>query len=458
MRRWTKRILIVLAVFVLPVVAFYFYAAWQGDSELRAIIAELDASGEPWRVEDLERVRPPLADKDDIRFLMSRVRSQVPTTLAAKKSIGRIEDVLAGPPNVIIPPEGFALFDEDMQSIAAGLAEARKLADLPHTRLRIEWPADQLWPNVDDLLKVRELSVKLYWAAGWHGQLGDLDTAMDDCLAMLRSAQALQDEFTLTSQLVRMGMQAITLESLERVLAQGQPSPRQLARLQKAWEEFDTERALRQGFLGERAGSHRLYEALTAGKIKLHDVVRFTNEATFWENATDVYLRMNLKSAHAWTLRYLTDVLRALEMPEPQRAARWNELDQQARNAPGAARLLIGTHHGIYKGHRRIEARTRCAIAGLAAERFRHDQERWPKSLAELCPKFLDKIPDDPYAGKPLQFRRTGDGIVIYSVGPDGKQSGMNQENLAANRPGSISYEFRLWNVGRRRQLDGRQP
>src|SRR5262249_2710259 len=153
----------------------------------------------------------------------------------------------------------------------------------------------------------------------------------------------------------------------------------------------------------------------------------------------------NMKPAHAWTLRYMTKVVQTADLPEPDRAVRWHELEQEARKAPGVARLLVPAIQKVFDANRRGDAQARSLIAGLAAERFRLDNDRWPKSLAEMTPKYLAKIPDDPYTGKPLQMRDTGDGIVIYCVGPDGKSRGDFQEETAAKRF-AIRYEFRLWN------------
>jgi hypothetical protein len=41
-----------------------------------------------------------------------------------------------------------------------------------------------------------------------------------------------------------------------------------------------------------------------------------------------------------------------------------------------------------------------------------------------LVPRYLKEIPVDPYDGAPLRMRRLDDGLVIYSVGPDGKDNG----------------------------------
>jgi hypothetical protein len=46
-----------------------------------------------------------------------------------------------------------------------------------------------------------------------------------------------------------------------------------------------------------------------------------------------------------------------------------------------------------------------------------------PATLAELCPVYLSRIPDDPFAlavSTPFQYHRTEKGYVLYSIGPDG--------------------------------------
>src|SRR5439155_514909 len=154
---------------------------------------------------------------------------------------------------------------------------------------------------------------------------------------------------------------------------------------------------LRQGFLGERAGSHRLYEALASGKQRFNNLTGGKG-ATRGESITEMFLLINLSQAHAWTLRYMTEVVQAADLPESQRAARWDELEKQARKAPGIARMLVPVMQKIWEANRRGDAQVRCTIAGLAAERFRLDHERWPKTLAELTPKYLARVPDDPCA------------------------------------------------------------
>ena len=91
-------------------------------------------------------------------------------------------------------------------------------------------------------------------------------------------------------------------------------------------------------------------------------------------------------------------------------------------------------------------------MAALAAERYRLAHDRWPESLDVLVKTgFLDAVPMDPYDGKPVKIKRTADGLIVYSVGPDkiDNEGFINRDNPLA--PGA-DLGFRLWDVSRRRQ------
>ena len=55
---------------------------------------------------------------------------------------------------------------------------------------------------------------------------------------------------------------------------------------------------------------------------------------------------------------------------------------------------------------------------------YRHDRGRYPEKLESLAPKYLTKVPQDRFSGKPLVYRPTEKGYLLYSVGPNGKDEG----------------------------------
>jgi hypothetical protein len=61
----------------------------------------------------------------------------------------------------------------------------------------------------------------------------------------------------------------------------------------------------------------------------------------------------------------------------------------------------------------------------IALRAYRLDHGRYPDTLAELAPAYLESIPDDPLSlRKPFHYRKTRSKYLLYSIGPDGKDDG----------------------------------
>src|SRR5262249_13561197 len=65
----------------------------------------------------------------------------------------------------------------------------------------------------------------------------------------------------------------------------------------------------------------------------------------------------------------------------------------------------------------RSEQTNRNLHLAFALAEYQGDLGRYPETLAELAPQYLDTIPDDIFAGKPLIYRPEGKGFLLYSVG-----------------------------------------
>lgn len=64
-----------------------------------------------------------------------------------------------------------------------------------------------------------------------------------------------------------------------------------------------------------------------------------------------------------------------------------------------------------------------CSTA-LGAVDFYKDNKKFPENLNKLVPKYLTIIPTDPFDGKPIKIKSVKNGLVLYSVGPNGKDDG----------------------------------
>ena len=81
-------------------------------------------------------------------------------------------------------------------------------------------------------------------------------------------------------------------------------------------------------------------------------------------------------------------------------------------------------------------ARTRTALASLAIERYRLATGRLPEKLGDLVPAYLDAIPQDPFDGKPLRYKKLVKGYVVYSIGEDGEDNGGAEKNTEGHSYG----------------------
>ena len=61
---------------------------------------------------------------------------------------------------------------------------------------------------------------------------------------------------------------------------------------------------------------------------------------------------------------------------------------------------------------------TRVALA-LAA--YKKDKDSYPDALDQLAPKYIDKLPSDFYVARPLTYKPSQDGYILYALGPNGQ-------------------------------------
>ena len=141
----------------------------------------------------------------------------------------------------------------------------------------------------------------------------------------------------------------------------------------------------------------------------------------------------------------------AAKTPPEQLKSRLQEVKAEASRLDPFSARYFSTFEKLAQTSIRHQAFLRSAYVALAVERYRQTHGRWPDSLAALAPEFVKELPADPYSGSPLKYQRREDGVVIYSVGPDGQDNGgkVDRQNLTA--PGT-DIGFQLWDVPQRRQ------
>jgi len=112
----------------------------------------------------------------------------------------------------------------------------------------------------------------------------------------------------------------------------------------------------------------------------------------------------------------LDDAIAQLEKAGAERGRQLNKITGNALMSE-----LLPRAQMMQAAHDRVEQVRGNRDIAFALAAYRNDNNRYPKQLEELAPKYLAKIPGDLFTGKPLVYRPRKDGYLLYSFGPNGK-------------------------------------
>jgi hypothetical protein len=301
--------------------------------------------------------------------------------------------------------------------------------------------------------EVRPVAALLHMRALLQDQDGQADDALATGRRIVIAGRSLGDQPALISQLVRVATHAVAVQAVERVLAQGLPSADALARTQRLLAEDAAEPLLVYAFRGERALQERFLEGIESGDPAV------IGSLGSWRGRIEGLFMWKARRYHPAMLRMFQRAVEIARHEPEEQAGELRRLEEEIEQEAGAAhggdgeliRLLMPALGKVASAFRRDRAILRGAVVGLALERYRLEKRRWPKELTELVPDYLTAVPRDPFDGQPMRYKPLPDGVIVYSVGPDGRDDGgaLNRRNTVA--PGT-DLGFRLWDVTARRQ------
>ncbi|MCS6976040.1 MAG: hypothetical protein NZM31_03385 [Gemmatales bacterium] len=73
----------------------------------------------------------------------------------------------------------------------------------------------------------------------------------------------------------------------------------------------------------------------------------------------------------------------------------------------------------VQKSHEKTEQTHRNLLIAFALAAYRSEHGQYPETLDALAPEYLPTVPNDVFTGKPLIYRRTQQGYLLYSPGPN---------------------------------------
>jgi hypothetical protein len=246
------------------------------------------------------------------------------------------------------------------------------------------------------------------------------EAAAQAIIAALATAHALRTEPVYISALVSVACVAITLNALERVLAETELTDDQLAAVNTALAQAEADGlpGLERGLNGERAIGISAFRASFQEFKAMGAVSGNANNPNDWLRALgyQAYAASGLRERDLNLYLDMMELLiNATKTGFPASLAKTTEAEQkmQARFNTGFGRfavfsrmLLPALQSGIKK-EATLAARLRSAEVALAVERYRlNHQGTLPASLEEVAPRYIHKLPSDPYNGGALQFKQ----------------------------------------------------
>jgi hypothetical protein len=471
-RRRLRRAAVVAAAFVAVVVGCWVYLSFVWDRELREAIAEADRSDPDWRLLDIEAKRPVIPDEENSSLQMAKMKQATPArwpfwyyqasppggeiTLADYEDFNRRLD--DRPPPVLLDAEQERVLRFEMKRAAAAMDEARKLIDFPRGRHPITWRKDYFSSGIDPSQRSRGVADLLRHDVTLRCQDGDLKGALDSTRASFNVSLCLRDEPLLISQLIRVAIRKVTLGDLERILAQGEPPEEALAEFQRRLEEDEKDNLFLVGVRGERGlldGFLEVIQRRDMTHAEMRQAIAGMSDgsagASWMGKDLDVIaLYGTARHERAQMLARMNRVVEIAQLPPEEQGREVDAWVAAAKKGPPLVRRLTPAVQKVNLATRRSHAEMRCMVVLLALERFRQKHDRWPDRLEELTPDYLKAVPLDPFDAKPIKYARRGDGVTVYTVGPDGEDNGGNLNGKWLDK--GSDWGFRLWDANKRRQ------
>lgn len=256
-----------------------------------------------------------------------------------------------------------------------------------------------------------------------HAQAGSATVGLDRCRRGMAFVRSTLDEPFLINNLVALANMKSLVVCLNSILRSREVDPDALA----SWkQEMDAE-AWRAKFFrcvqAERVLSLVAgLRAIKGDKEALKDIENEGNLRFYW------LWRPVLKSQIIFVQDYFRELEKNADRPYYELKDWLQKKSPDRGSLPWYYRvsgLQLPDFQSVFLKEATLEAMVLTTRAGLACKIFKQKTGHYPETLDALVPEFLDKLPVDPFTGKPLSYRlQEGGGIIIYSLGSNGKDDG----------------------------------
>jgi len=456
-RRFLKHALLVVGIlFVLA-----YIARWQvgrvGQRQLNAAINQLDSTEPGWRLEDIETARRQASPPPEINpaTVVLQLSATIPPKWQESDPTGNWD---WGPVTNYHPSFFELMWLAERQKLTAPAREKSRqqllqpdVFNCPRGHYEViqkDNPIMTLLPHIE---KARNVLSLLEYDSKLSTLGGQANRGISTSRACLVIGRSIGDEPYLISQLVRLACDRVSVQATLQVLAWSEPKEG-LAELQKELRSEADTPWFQYGLRGERGMMNKLFDGLQNGTISIQDIEGMTNQkSTIKEAAYRIYKAM-LPGDQAKSLEILTAYLEAAKLPPHEQKAALAQIKMPPRPPEDirylVTNMMVPACQNVAQACLRTRADLLTGSVAIACERYRIAKGQWPESLAEIPREILPDIPIDPFNGKPIQYRKLEDGVIVFTIGDE--LDAQRRNNRGAMDPkdpvGDHGRGWKLWN------------
>jgi hypothetical protein len=204
----------------------------------------------------------------------------------------------------------------------------------------------------------------------------------------------------------------------------------QIIMLQKQLEQINLAPFLKESFHDEQLSAWRLTQTDIIAKLE----IQRDPSATLWQKIRNLrppnilkgLFILNAVTVIEMEQKIIDSIDPVQKMVSPQKMAEFQR-EEEALDHSHAWQVLPYKFLAVIfvpnftKGMQTfafIQTKTDEAQIVCALERDRLAHGKYPETLGDLTPQFIEKLPHDIIGGQPLKYRRTNDGnFILYSIG-----------------------------------------
>lgn len=433
----TPRRIIVFAVLFMLLVPLSSCVVWRvgNSSALKKLEKTARDRGEPFTYSELAATYPSIPDDKNIYIALENLwASEDPQFWEAFRAGSQPPDQKSTEYPAALPvlgqdwrwsrtssldAKGIAAMDQFLASKSNHLAAIREALKRPQYRARYDFKKGllMLMPNLSHMKREAQL---FQLNALQAMQRGDNAQAIKSIEQIAKIGHCLDEDPTLIGQLVRIAVFNITINTAERLLSLQSLSQSELARLEEVVLSLDARSGLKRSLLSERITGMGVYQYPSDQLSDFPMPPSFRLLALTGLRSADLRL---MAETYAQLIQISEDPKFAqsskFAATVQEAAARADRIPPKVMSA-----LMLPALEKSADKFARIEALRRCSVVAIKIERRTAHTTTSP----EMQERFLQSLPNnlglDPFTGKPLLWKETPSGFVVYSVGTNRHDDG----------------------------------